>query len=128
MNFRVSPVTFVVDTLPLGQLFTYHSFLLSVSLHQCSVLIFILMPLLSRTISGLAWKSSFEGRGAHEFMNFVWKAFMPLVAHLGREGKVDRNKKKCGRSQLAVDCKKIATCILHAGAAKWNFGRIIYDL
>ena len=61
-------------------------------------------------------------------MNFVWKAFIPLVAHLGREGMVDRNKKKCGRSQLTIDWKKIATCILHAGTAKWNVGRIIYDL
>ena len=53
---------------------------------------------------------------------------MPIIAHLGREGKVDRNKKKGGRSELTVDWKKIATCILHAGATKWNIGRIIYDL
>jgi hypothetical protein len=86
------------------------------------------MPLLSGTIRGSVWESSFDGRGTHEFMNFVWKAFMPIVAHLGREGKVDRNKKKCGRSQLTVDWKKIATCILHVGTARWNFGRIIYDL
>jgi hypothetical protein len=79
-------------------------------------------------ISGLAWESSFDGRGVNEFMNFVWKAFIPLVDHLGREGKLDRNKKNCGRSQLTVDWKKIATCILHAGTVKWNFGRIIYDL
>jgi hypothetical protein len=86
------------------------------------------MPLLSGAISGLAWESSLDGRGAYEFMNFVWKAFTPLVAHLDREGMVDRNKKKFGRSQSTLDWKKIATCILHAGTAKWNFGRIIYDL
>jgi len=63
------------------------------------------MPLLSGKISGLAWESSLDGRGVYEFMNFVWKAFMPIIAHLGREGKVDRNKKKGGRSQLTVDWK-----------------------
>jgi hypothetical protein len=68
----------------------YFSFPLSVSSHQCSVLIFILMPLLSEGQAGKAWELSdeaglFRMSGSARIHECVLERVYAGVAPLGAE-------------------------------------------